>query len=102
MTDGTLFCVVKQVYSESSQAPHPQSTWCHSRGHHSWHVSVLGHESIQGKYEMNSVSWSGTVWAVPHHLWVQLSHVQLFATPWVTACQAPLSMKFSKQEYCSG
>ena len=42
------------------------------------------------------------VWAVPHHLWVQLSHVQLFATPWATACQAPLSMKFSKQEYWSG
>ena len=41
------------------------------------------------------------VWAVPHHLWVQLSHVQLFATPWATACQAPLSMEFSRQEYWS-
>ena len=30
-----------------------------------------------------------------------LSHVLLFATPWV-ACQAPLSMEFSKQEYWSG
>ena len=27
------------------------------------------------------------------------SHVQLFATPWTVACQAPLSMKFSRQEY---
>ena len=59
MTDGTLFCVV-QVYSESSQAPHPQSARCNSGGHHSWHVFVLGHESIQVKYAMNSVSWSGT------------------------------------------
>ena len=30
-----------------------------------------------------------------------LSRVLLFATPWAVACQAPLSMEFSKQEYCS-
>ena len=30
-----------------------------------------------------------------------LSHVRLFATPWV-ARQAPLSMGFSRQEYWSG
>ena len=29
------------------------------------------------------------------------SRVQLFATPWTVACQAPLSMGFSKQEYWS-
>ena len=29
------------------------------------------------------------------------SHVQLFATPWTIACQAPLSMGLSRQEYCS-
>ena len=31
-----------------------------------------------------------------------LSHVQLFATPWTAARQAPLSMGFSRQEYWSG
>ena len=31
-----------------------------------------------------------------------LSRVQLFATPWTAACQAPLSMGFSRQEYWSG
>ena len=34
-----------------------------------------------------------------------LSHfscVQLFATPWTVACQAPLSMEFPRQEYRSG
>ena len=31
-----------------------------------------------------------------------LSCVQLFVTPWIAACQAPLSMEFSSQEYCSG
>ena len=30
-----------------------------------------------------------------------LSHVWLSATPWAVAYQAPLSMEFSRQEYCS-
>ena len=30
------------------------------------------------------------------------SHVQLFATLWTVALQAPLSMGFSRQEYWSG
>ena len=31
-----------------------------------------------------------------------LSRVRLFATPWTVACQGPLSMGFSRQEYWSG
>ena len=31
-----------------------------------------------------------------------LSHVRLFVTPWTIACQASLSMEFSRQEYWSG
>ena len=31
-----------------------------------------------------------------------LSHVWLFLTPWTVACQAPLSIGFSRQEYWSG
>ena len=31
-----------------------------------------------------------------------LSHVQLFMTPWTVAHQAPLSMRFSRQEHWSG
>ena len=31
-----------------------------------------------------------------------LSHIQLFATLWIVACQAPLSMGFFRQEYWSG
>ena len=30
------------------------------------------------------------------------SHIQLFATPWAVAHQAPLSMGFSRPEYWSG
>ena len=32
----------------------------------------------------------------------RFSCVQLFATPWTAAYQAPLSMGFSRQEYWSG
>ena len=41
----------------------------------------------------------------PCWLWVHaksLGHVWLFATPWMVACQAPLSMGFPRQEYWSG
>ena len=31
-----------------------------------------------------------------------VSHVQLFATAWTVACQTPLSMGYSTQEYWSG
>ena len=31
-----------------------------------------------------------------------LSHVQLFATPWTVAHQAPLAMEFLRQEYWNG
>ena len=36
------------------------------------------------------------------HALSHLSHVRLFATPWTMAHQAPLSMRFSRQEYWSG
>ena len=31
-----------------------------------------------------------------------LTRVRLFVTPWTAACQAPLSMGFSRQQYWSG
>ena len=31
-----------------------------------------------------------------------ISHVQLFVTPWTVACQASLSLAYSRQEYWSG
>ena len=31
----------------------------------------------------------------------RFSHVQLFETPWTVAYQAPLSMRFSREEYWS-
>ena len=51
-----------------------------------------------------------TMCEIPSKYWwcmhvCMLSHfscVRLFATLWITACQAPLSMGFSSQEYWSG
>ena len=34
--------------------------------------------------------------------WCVFSCVRLFETPWTVACQAPLSMGFSGQEYWNG
>ena len=34
--------------------------------------------------------------------WKSLSRIRLFAIPWTVACQAPLFVKFSRQEYWSG
>ena len=44
-------------------------------------------------------------WILPHCMLLlsRFSHVWLFVTPWtVVACQTPLSMRFSRQEYWSG
>ena len=35
-------------------------------------------------------------------VWESLSYIQLFVTPQTVACQAALSMEFSRQEYWSG
>ena len=44
------------------------------------------------------------VWDYSQHVCVLslFSCVGLFATPWTLACQAALSMEFSRQEYWSG
>ena len=36
------------------------------------------------------------------HALSRFSHIGLFATPWTVACQAPLTMGFSRREYWSG
>ena len=51
--------------------------------------------------------WSGVPFPSPMHESEKvkvksLSNVQLFATPWTAAYQAPPSVGFSRQEYWSG
>ena len=40
------------------------------------------------------------IWIMWYIMYLIL-HVRLFATPWTIACQAPLLMEFSRQEYWS-
>ena len=61
--------------------------------------------------QLHSITWNPTVWDRSPPLGPRvnekeeecmcaksLSHVQFFVTPWTVACQAPLSMEFSRQE----
>ena len=48
------------------------------------------------------LSWYAKMSILPVHVCLVLSHIWLFATPWTVACQAPLSMGFSRQEHWSG
>ena len=47
-------------------------------------------------------TWIHFIIFLAKHCARMLSHNRLFATPWTTACQAPLSMEFSRKEYWSG
>ena len=43
------------------------------------------------------------VWSAYSYMIVKsFSHIWLFVTPWTVACQTPLSMRFSRQEYWGG
>ena len=60
---------------------------------HGWRSLVS--YSPRGHKESDTTEWLN--WTE-----LMLSHVQLFATPWTVAYQAPPSMGFSRQEYWSG
>ena len=61
-----------------------------------------------GRYHLDRVIEVTTLSCAPISTWWGacelscFSHVPLLATLWTVACQAPLSMGFSKQEYWSG
>ena len=69
-------------------------------------VSLAGFYNSQVKNDHNYWSSETPMYQYfPSLLWLKVksfSHVQLFATPWTVAHQAPLSMGFSRQEYWSG
>ena len=51
---------------------------------------------------LQKLLWKKARLSDPKSVCYSLSHVRLSATPWTVACQARLSMKFSRQEYWSG
>ena len=60
---------------------------------------------LQHQWHGAQVPWAaqpGPVVTCSCPLPLSCSCVRLFATPWTVACQAPLSMGFSRQEYWSG
>ena len=75
-----------------------------------WYSVVSNHTSAfiikVGRNVFFNVLWSfmGGILSLFHYACMlsHFSHVQLFATLWIVACQAPLSMGFSRQEYWSG
>ena len=61
--------------------------------------------SVHGILQARTVEWVATSspkGTIERKKVKSLSHVQLFATPWTVAYQAPPSMQFSRQEYWSG
>ena len=56
----------------------------------------------RGKYSEAGVKQAGVLKFYMHAMLCHFSRVQLFATPWTTAHQAPLSMGFPREEYWSG
>ena len=56
-----------------------------------------------GKLSSGHRTQKGVFIPIPKKVKVKsLSCVRLFATPWTAACQAPLSMGFSRKQYWSG
>ena len=60
-----------------------------------WHPEISPRQGV-------TASVSRTCYVNRLYIKVKSVCVQLFATPWLVACQAPLSMEFSRQEYWSG
>ena len=92
---------------ENQQGPIPYSTWDSAQCYMAaWMGGELGENGYMYMY-----GWVPSLFIWNYHNIVNLqcmcacchfSHVQLFVTLWTIAHQAPLSMRFSRQEYWSG
>ena len=69
---------------------------------------ICNSENLEPVYMSFNGQWLYQLWNIYilEHLLACLlscfSHVRLFVTLWTIACQVPLSMEFSRQEYWSG
>ena len=100
----SLRCKIWQI---PAPLPAKRGTWSTRRARGSTHNPQLWTLPLQ----LRSPAGRGCVqdqkktWKFPTYVVTvveSLHHVQLFANPWTIACQAPLSMGFSRQEYWSG
>ena len=64
------------------------------------HIPFETKSPLRGRHEQDHDEYRGDIQpsTVPMHAFVlsHFGHVQLFATLWTVACQAPLSMEFSR------
>ena len=60
-------------------------------------MSMLSFRKVERK-ESKHIFAAFVVYCMLSHF----SHDGVFVTPWTVACQAPLSVGFSRQECCSG
>ena len=66
-------------------------------------ILLLPHFGAESEKSGLRCLWARSFLGLPVCVRAQLlDHVQLFVTPWTVACQAPLSIGFSRQEYWSG
>ena len=82
---------------DSSPAPFPLCT-----GHTQWAARLPSRESLAPSILFLWEWGYDRCWKHPMCMLGHFIHVQLFETPWTIACQAPLSMGLSWQEYWSG
>ena len=78
------------------------SPWCHKELDTAEWLSMIS-DFLKLKYSWITMSqpYSNLFSYVKWKSW-SLSHVQLFVTPETIACQPPLSLEFSRQEYWIG
>ena len=68
----------------------------------SWSIISLNEKICKGRLNGLNPFFAGTICVCVCVCVSHSGHIQLFATPWTVAHQAPLSMKVSRQEYWSG
>ena len=76
----------------------PGMCWEQRRG--LWYEPREGEQMLRSDREVKVAQWKCESWSDREvKVWKSL---RLFVIPWTVACQAPLSIEFSRQEYWSG
>ena len=76
----------------------------HSKGNHKENKKITHRmgENISKQSNQQGINLQNIQRALHSRVLSHFSHVQLFGTLWTVACQAPLFMGFSRQQYWSG
>ena len=83
---------MRRVFRDGWVVSPTQWMWVWPNSRRQWWTGKPGMGSPLGLRESDNLAW----------VLSYFSHVWLFVTQWTVACQVPLSMGFSRQEYWSG